>query len=204
MFHVKHEGLTSEAAVLGLQLTGEQADRLLAFEALVANRGAAAGLVSRGDLARLRERHVLDCLRAAGAVEAGDRTAADLGSGGGLPGLVVAIVRPALEVTLIESRTPKTAFLELAVERLGLENVVVRHERVEHVAGPFDLAFARAFANPERSWHAAERLLGPDGRLVYFAGAGFEPDRVPASVTVRILTAPPVASMGPLAIMSRQ
>jgi 16S rRNA (guanine527-N7)-methyltransferase len=204
MFHVKHEGLTSEAAALGLQLTGEQADRLQAFEELLADRGAAAGLVSSGDVARLRERHVLDCLRAAGVVESGDRTAADLGSGGGLPGLVVAIVRPALEVKLIESRTPKTAFLELAVERLGLENVVVRHERVEHASGPFDLAFARAFANPARSWRAAERLLRPGGRLVYFAGASFEPDRVPAGVNVRILTAPPVASMGPLAIMSRQ
>ncbi|HEY7401233.1 MAG TPA: 16S rRNA (guanine(527)-N(7))-methyltransferase RsmG [Actinomycetota bacterium] len=201
---MKHEGLTSQAAELGVSLADDQVARLEAFEQLLTERGAPLGVVSTADVPRLRERHVLDSLRAALAVEADDRYAVDLGSGGGLPGIIVAIARPALSVVLVESRARRAAFLELATERLWLANADVRRSRVEDVRGPFDLAFARAFAGPEGSWRAAAPLLGAAGRLVYFAGTSFRAADVPAGVDVRILTAPPVASRGPLAIMSRQ
>ena len=205
MFHVKHEGLTSAAAALGVDLTGEQVRRLGAFEQLLADRAVALGMIGAADLPRLRERHVLDCLRAASVVARLDRSAADIGSGAGLPGIVIAIVRHGLAVTLVESRQGRAAFLELAAEQLDLPNVTVEHKRVETISESFDLCFARAFADPERSWRAAERLLGPAGRLVYFAGSSFDPDRsVPAGAKAVILPAPPVASAGPLVIMSRQ
>jgi 16S rRNA (guanine527-N7)-methyltransferase len=205
MFHVKHEGLSSEAAAAGVELTSDQCRRLEAYEQLLADRAAALGMISEGDLPRLRERHVLDCLRAVLAVGEEDRAAADLGSGAGLPGIVVAIARPGLSVALIEARRARAAFLELAAERLELTNVSVANQRAEELSESFDLCFARAFADPQRSWRVAKRLLVPSGRLVYFAGSSFDPGQgVPVEVQVVILPAPPVASAGPLVIMSRQ
>lgn len=205
MFHVKHEGLTSASAALGVDLTPQQADRLETFEGLLADRAVSLGLIGEADLPRLRERHVLDCLRAAAVVVASDRSAVDLGSGAGLPGIVVAIACPSLAVTLVESRRGRAAFLELATERLELANATVEPSRVEAVSGSFDLCFARAFADLRTSWRLAERLLHPNGRLVYFGGSTFDPSHiVPEGMDVLILPGPSVASAGPLVIMSRQ
>jgi 16S rRNA (guanine527-N7)-methyltransferase len=113
MFHVKHEGLTSAAAAIGVELTPDQTARLGSYEQLLADRAVAQGMIGDADLPRLRERHVLDCLRAAAVVVDSDRSAVDLGSGAGLPGIVVAIACPALAVTLAESRRGRAAFLEL-------------------------------------------------------------------------------------------
>ena len=201
MFHVKHEGLGSAAAAWGVPLDEGQVDRLAAYERLLASRGGELGLVASGDLDRIRERHLLDSLRGAVAVEPADRLAIDLGSGGGLPGIPVAIARPDLRVILAERRRNRAAFLDLAVAELGLANAEVATGPVERLGARADLAFARAFADAARSWRVAAPLLGPGGRLVYFAGqaatVGIE------GVETRLLP-PPVASAGPLAIMGRQ
>ena len=205
MFHVKHEGLTSSSAALGVELSAEQADRLETFERLLADRAVPMGMIGEADLPRLRERHVLDCLRSATVVATSDRSAVDLGSGAGLPGIVVAIACPALAMTLVESRRSRAAFLELVAERLGLANATVEPSRVEAVSGPFDLCFARAFADLPRSWRVAERLLRPGGRLVYFGGSAFDPSQiVPGGKDAVILPGSSVASAGPLVIMTRQ
>ncbi|MFM7717878.1 MAG: 16S rRNA (guanine(527)-N(7))-methyltransferase RsmG [Actinomycetota bacterium] len=183
-----------------MDLTPEAAGTLLDFEDLLRDRAVPLGLVAEGDAGRIRERHVLDCLRAAGAVGPEDRSGYDLGSGAGLPGLVVAIARPMFHVKLVEVRPKRAAFLELAVERLGLPNASVVVGRVEDLAGPVDLCFARAYAPAEVSWRQAEPLLGPGGRLVYFAGEGAEV-LVPGA---RIeLLGSGLAGCGPLAIISR-
>src|SRR3990172_7871353 len=123
---------------------------------------------SRGeDPDRLRRRHVLDCLRAASVVSSQDLDAYDLGSGAGLPGVVVAIARPDLRITLVEARRRRAAFLELAAQQLHLENVTVAAARLETLIEPVDLCFARALAPLPRAWTLAEPLLRPGGRLVY-------------------------------------
>src|SRR5688572_2485564 len=109
MFHVKHEVWAECAAAVGVELTPEMVSRLESFGTLVRGHGAALGLVGTADLPRLRERHLSDCLRAVAAVRKTDRTAYDLGSGAGLPGIVVGIACPLLEVTLIESRRRRGA-----------------------------------------------------------------------------------------------
>jgi 16S rRNA (guanine527-N7)-methyltransferase len=203
MFHVKHEGLGSAAAAWGVPLDQDQLRRLEAYEALLASRGAELGLISRGDVPRLRERHVLDALRAAVAVEPPDRLAVDLGSGGGLPGIPVAIARPALRVVLAERRRSRAGFLELAVAELGLANVDVAAGPAGALDVRADLVFARAFADAPASWLAAEPLLGPRGRLVYFAGRRAADPGSIRGLRTRVL-APPVASAGALVIMTRQ
>jgi 16S rRNA (guanine527-N7)-methyltransferase len=208
---VKHPAdlsqLQAQAARLGVVLDDERADLMLRYEALLLERGASEGLVSDADLPRLRERHLLDCLRAAVAVRDSDRSSYDLGSGGGLPGIPVAIACPWLTVTLVETRRRRAAFLELAVERLGLPNAPVVVGRIEEIDGHADLAFARALAPPPEAWELAQLVLGAEGRLVYFGGRGLAVQpaaiSVPGARVLEVLTTPFLESAGPLVIMAR-
>jgi 16S rRNA (guanine527-N7)-methyltransferase len=197
MFHVKHEGRPPV-------LDRVQQGRLAAFEKLLRERAVPGGMIAIEDLPRIRERHVEDALRAAAVVEPTDRDGYDLGSGAGLPGVVVAIACPWLGMTLIERRRSRAAFLEMAIEELGLENAVVAATGTETMTARVDVAFARAFAPPDVAWAAAVALLRPAGRLVYFAGERFDPDTdVPVGVAATLMP-PPLARSGPLVIMARQ
>jgi 16S rRNA (guanine527-N7)-methyltransferase len=206
---VKHRpqdlaALRSVSERLGVSIGTDQAGRLLAFERLLRNRAIPMGLIAGSDEPRLRERHVLDCLRAA-AVAGEAASAYDLGSGAGLPGIVVAVAVPALKVALLESRRRRVSFLELAVEELELANVRVIPQRVELVVQEVDLCFARAFAPLRAAWASAVRLLAPGGRLVYFAGSESEWAEIPGDARLlELRTSPVLESAGPLVIMTRQ
>lgn len=181
--------------------------RLLGFERLLANRAVPLGAVARSDAGRIRERHILDCLRAAPYVRTAGM-AYDLGSGAGLPGIVLAIALPEVHVLLVDNRANRAAFLELAVDDLRLSNAEVIAGPVEGLADPAGACLARAFAPLERSWEAAERLLRPRGRLVYFAGrelAEAGTIEVPSgSILESVVRTPVLESAGPLVIMARQ
>lgn len=198
------------ARSIGLAPSGAQLEALAAFEDLLRNRAVRLGLVAARDAPRLRERHLLDCLRAALTVEEGDGHAYDLGSGAGLPGIVLAIACPGLHVTLVESRRRRVAFLELAVRDLGLANAEVDGRRAEVLAAeapgaapPADLCLARALAPAARCWELASPLLRPGGRLVYFAGRGRGTGRLPEGVRARLVEEGMLARWGPLVIMAR-
>jgi 16S rRNA (guanine527-N7)-methyltransferase len=106
-------------------------------------------------------------------------------------------------VRLVEPRRTRVAFLELAVDALGLPNVEVLASRVEDVSGAVDVCFARAFAPARDAWAAAARLLRAGGRLVYFAGAtgaGILPNGPSA---IEVLDSSVLESAGSLIIMSR-
>jgi 16S rRNA (guanine527-N7)-methyltransferase len=176
LFHVKREPSPSDillaASSMGLKLTQGEVDGLLHFMALLTERAGPLGLISRGDISRLYERHVLDSLRAAALFTPEDALAYDLGSGAGLPGIVLAIAVPRCRFVLLEPRRIRVGFLELAVEALELTNVEVTAVRAEEL-GPRrlgDVVTARAFAPLARTWPIASRLLQPSGRLIYFAG----------------------------------
>lgn len=111
----------------------------------------------------------------AGGIEAGPvRRVCDLGSGGGLPGLVVAEAQPAAEVLLLDRRQKRTDFLLRAVSRLGWEHVVVRcadvaeliDEVVRGEIAPFDVVTARGFGPPEFTLRSAAAITHPAGRIV--------------------------------------
>jgi 16S rRNA (guanine527-N7)-methyltransferase len=183
-----------------------QAADLVGFERLIGAHGAERGLVSRADMSRLRERHILDSLRAAAIPSPTTRTAYDIGSGAGLPGIVVAIACPSLHVRLVEPRRNRAAFLESAIDEIGLKNAEVLGVRIEELTDRVDLCLARAVAPLERSWRLARPRLAAGGLLVYFAGSSFEPsdvERLPERGAWDIRPAPPIASGGPLVIISR-
>jgi len=199
---VKHECWGRFA--LPIELDDRQLGVLEAYEGLLRDRAMPLGIVAPADAPRLRERHLLDCLRAAQTVGPDDVTAYDLGSGAGLPGVVVGIACPGLHVTLVERRRSRAAFLELVVERLKLGNVSVFPGRAQDLMESVDLCFARAFADPVMSWSVAEPRLLPRGRLAYFAGEGFEPSAMPDGVVATIVPASSLARSGLVVIMSRQ
>ncbi len=185
------------AEALQLQLDAAQAELLLAYSSLLQERAIPLGMVSRSDSGRLLERHVLDSLRAAPIVrDLGAARVCDLGSGAGLPGVVLAVALAQVDLVLTEARTRRAAFLELAVERLGLGNATVHAGRVEDLDLRFDVCTARAFGPMAQSWEAARRMLDPGGALVFFAGVTERtPDALPGAAILRI--APGAAPPGP-------
>jgi 16S rRNA (guanine527-N7)-methyltransferase len=204
VFHVKHEGWGPAAAALEIALSPEAISRLDRYEALLLERGAPMGVVAPGDLPRLRERHLLDCLRAAPLID-NAASAYDLGSGGGLPGVVIAIACPDLEITLVDVRRNRAAFLEAVVKELDLTHVSVYARRAETLKARVDVCLARAFKPARASWTVASALLAPGGRLIYWAGESFDPQiDVPEGVAVELFRTPALARSGALAIMSPQ
>jgi 16S rRNA (guanine527-N7)-methyltransferase len=162
-------------------------------------------MVASSDAGHLRERHVLDSLRAVPHIRAGPLAVLDLGSGAGLPGIPVAIARPDLTLTLVEPRQARAAFLELAVERLRLVNVTVlprpaEELRIEAVA----VVLARGFRAPSRTWMTARDLLSPSGELIYWAGTTFRGDQLPDDARIVAIGHPALESGGPIVIMTRQ
>jgi 16S rRNA (guanine527-N7)-methyltransferase len=205
-FHV-NQRLPQDAARMGISLDAVAVHRLGTLEVLLTNRAAELGLISEADAPRVYERHILDCLRVVPLVGE-DHTLMDLGTGAGLPGLVVSCALPDMAVVLVDSRRRAGAFLELAAERLRL-SVQIRIRRAEELDVRVDACTARAFGPLDRSWEAAYPSLRPGGRLIYFAGSGVsDPEAAaravdrpapPSSITVD----PVVASSPPLVIMIR-
>jgi len=197
------EALRAQAGSLGVALEPSQASRLIRFEQLLLDRAIPLGMVSSSDTTRIRKRHILDSLRAAPIVQ-GDDLAADLGSGAGLPGVVVAIALPRIRMLLVERRPRRAAILELVVEELGLSNATVFAGRVVELPERVDVALARAFAPPEEAWAQARQVLRPGGRLVYFAGAATAIPAAPEGSAMLEVQTPVLESSGALVIMTRQ
>jgi len=203
MFHVKHEGWDGAADLVGIALDALAQSRLALFESLLLERALPMGMVASNDAPRIRERHLLDSLRAAPLLpEAG--VACDLGSGAGLPGLVLSIARPDLSWVLIEVRRNRAAFLMDAIVALELDDVVVHARRAETFHQKVDVCTARAFAPVAATWAAAEPMLAPEGFLVYWAGSSFDETRdVPDGISARLFRSAGLAPSGPLVIMTR-
>jgi 16S rRNA (guanine527-N7)-methyltransferase len=178
----------------------------LRYTELLERRALALGLVAEGEAGRIYGRHVLDSLRAVRHIERSDALVYDLGSGAGLPGIVLAAAIPGCSFELVEARHRAAAFLEWAVGELDLKNARVAVTRAERMGQPADVATARAFGPLQRCWEVAAPLLRPGGRLIYFGGRRF---REPEEVThperpARISLDPSVENAGPLVIMARK
>lgn len=147
------------------------ADELGRLVALV--RASPHNLLSPRGLDELETRHVPECLALAHRLPEGPAHVLDVGSGGGFPGLVIAIARPDLEVSLIEATTKKAQFLSDTASELGLR-VDVHNDRAEHLVGSlgarFDLVTARAVAPLERLLEWTVPFLRPGGALYAVKG----------------------------------
>jgi len=142
------------------------------FARLLADQGVLRGLIGPREVPRLWERHLLNCALLGRAIPEG-QDVADIGSGAGLPGLVLAISRPDLDVTLVEPLSRRTTFLVEAVATLELTNVEVIRARAEELHGlrEFTAVTSRAVAPLERLLRWSMPLVRPGGALVAMKGS---------------------------------
>jgi 16S rRNA (guanine527-N7)-methyltransferase len=151
-------------------LLGDHMSALVRYADLLADAGVVRGLIGPREVPRMWERHLLNCAVVAELFAPGSRLV-DVGSGAGLPGIVLAICRPDLHVVLVEPLLRRTTFLIEAVDALSLDNVRVERVRAEKMAGDVDAVTARAVAPLDRLARWTLPLLRPGGQLVALKGA---------------------------------
>jgi 16S rRNA (guanine527-N7)-methyltransferase len=141
------------------------------YAALLAGPGVERGLLGPREAPRLWERHLLNCAGLTELIEPGQRVL-DIGSGAGLPGIVLAIRRADVEVVLVEPLLRRATFLSEVVEALGLGNASVRRGRAEELAGKVqaEVVTARAVAPLDRLGAWTLPLLVTGGRLLALKG----------------------------------
>ena len=142
------------------------------YAALLASEGVLRGLIGPREVPRLWDRHLVNCGLLAPLIPEGVRVA-DLGSGAGLPGLVLALARPDLRVTLIEPMARRVAFLNEACAELGVEGVTVARGRAEDFPErhAFDVVTSRALAPLPRLLAWSLPLVAPGGAVLAMKGS---------------------------------
>lgn len=156
------------------------------FAALLATDATVRGLIGPREVPRLWERHLLNCALVTDLVTPAS-SVCDIGSGAGLPGLVMAIRRPDLQVSLVEPLLRRTTFLEEAVETLGLTNVAVVRARAEELHGRelFDVVTSRAVAPMERLARWSLPLVRSGGLFLAMKGSSVQAELDTASSVIR-------------------
>lgn len=162
--------LVAGITALELDLPAAAEDQLLAYLALLEKWNRVHNLTAVREADRMVSHHLLDSLAVVPYFQAG--RVLDAGSGGGLPGIPLAITRPNLEVTLIDSIAKKTAFLLQAKAELGLGNVSVTTSRVEafQPEAGFSAITSRAFSDLKEFVTLTRHLLAPGGRWLAMKG----------------------------------
>jgi 16S rRNA (guanine527-N7)-methyltransferase len=158
------------AAVFGAEL-----GRAARYAELLAGPGVERGLIGPREAARLWDRHLMNCAAVAELVPH-PSSVIDLGSGAGLPGIVLAMLLPDSRVILLEPMARRAAFLDESVRELALGNAEVRRGRAEEMAGRLvaDVVTARAVAPMDRLAGLALGLVRPGGMVLAIKGTGAE------------------------------
>jgi 16S rRNA (guanine527-N7)-methyltransferase len=161
---------------------------------LLTREGVLRGLIGPREVPRLWERHLVNCALLGRALGP-NLDVCDIGSGAGLPGLVLALVRPDLQVTLVEPLLRRTTFLEEAVVQLSLSNVEVIRARAEELHGhrEFTVVTSRAVAPLDRLLTWSLPLVRPGGELIAMKGSSVQAEIEQSAAVLRKFGAGPVA-----------
>lgn len=190
--------LMAGAAALGLSLPDVTAGRLLAYLRLIAQWNRVYNLTAVRDPEAMLTQHLLDCLAIVPALRRGLAARAgqgavpaqrvlDVGSGAGLPGVVLAICQPDWHVTCVDAVAKKASFIRQVAAELGLPNLQASHQRVEAMSEPpFDLITSRAFATLADFVTLTRERLAPGGCWVAMKARLSDDERaaVPKDVAV--------------------
>lgn len=168
--------LHSGAAAMGLSLSDGQVERLLQYLQLFHKWNKTYNLSAIRDIDSQLDRHLLDSLSVVPYLDETHQRVIDVGTGGGLPGMVLAIVFPERHFTLLDSAGKKTRFLFQVKTQLGLDNVQVENRRVESFQPDtlYDGVISRAFASLKDMTDGCHHLLQPSG--VFYAMKGIYPE----------------------------
>ena len=206
MTHPLHAELTQGLSALGLPLAPETEQRLLDYLDLIARWNKVYNLTAVRDPQDMLRQHLLDCLAAVPLLDAaeaarGDGRAPwrilDVGSGAGLPGVVLAIVRPQWQVTCVDTVAKKASFIRQVGVELGLPNLQAVHQRVEAMdTPPFDLITSRAFASLADFITLTRERLAPQGQWAAMKAHLTEDERAAVPPDVQITGVSPLAVPG--------
>lgn len=184
--------LQEGSTALGLNLDGAQLQGLLAYLDLLQKWNKVYNLTAVRDPMQMLRHHLLDSLAAVTPLRrellshghaAGARLL-DVGSGGGLPGVVFAICCPEVQVTCVDAVAKKAAFVRQVAAALGLENLQANHARVEQLPGSFDVVCSRAFAALPDFVDWTSALVAPNG--LWMAMKGQHPTEEIAALPVSV------------------
>jgi 16S rRNA (guanine527-N7)-methyltransferase len=175
--------LSAGLTALGTPLSAAAQQKLLAFRDLLLKWNKTYNLTALRDPAQAISHHLLDSLAILPHVS--DGALLDVGSGGGLPGIPLAIAKPELAVSMVDTVQKKTTFLQQAVIELQLKNVTVHHARAEEMPGQYAQISSRAFAEIPLFIQLTRHLLAPGGR--WLAMKGVRPDAEIAALPADIL-----------------
>lgn len=179
--------LSAGVQEMGLALNEAQIDQMLAYLALLSKWNAVYNLTAIRDPQEMVKQHLLDSLSAAPAFTDA-RNVLDVGAGGGLPGMMLAIAYPQTRISMIDTVSKKTAFLSQAKAELGLSNVTVFTGRVEQleVTEKFDVITSRAFSELCNFINWSGHLLAEGGQFIAMKGVApaQEIERLPAGWAV--------------------
>jgi len=183
---VKHSEIEPEPAVAA-QLCGAGIERVRQFAHDLGTRGEELGLIGPDEARRLWSRHILNCALLgpeipSTGVSGGRTSVADVGSGAGLPGLIIAMIRPDVDVTLIEPLERRTRWLDEQVANLGLSNVTVFTGRAEDFSPrrSFDLVTARAVKSLKGLVPLVTPLVVVGGKIALLKGQRIETEMTEA------------------------
>jgi len=167
------------------ELFGDRIEVARAFTHDLAQYGEELGLIGPLEAERLWSRHVVNCVLMAPLLRPG--RVGDVGSGAGLPGLVLAIARPDVHLVLIEPMERRTDWLTAESDRLGLENVTVLRGRAEDVRPDplLDQVTARAVSALSKLVPLCAPLLAPGGEMLFMKGARVDDEVVAAEKALR-------------------
>lgn len=205
--HPERIKLESALARLGLDVGSEAIDKLLDYMVQLKEWSGTYNLVAPRERGFLLTRHLLDSLSIANWLQPGDLL--DIGTGAGLPGLPLAIIKPDMNVTLVDSAGKKIRFIRHVARTLKLTNIRPLHQRVEDLAETekFSNITSRAFASLKQFVEAARPCADENTRLLAMKGAypGEELEELPAWVNVQSvesLTVPYLHAERHLVLMS--
>jgi 16S rRNA (guanine527-N7)-methyltransferase len=170
--------LADGIAEMGLDVSAEQQGKLMAYLQLMHKWNAVYNLTSLRDPMQMVTHHLLDSLAAVPAF-LGARNVLDVGAGGGLPGIVLAITRPDMKVAMIDTVHKKTAFLTQVKTELALANVTVHTMKVQDLAvsDKFDVITSRAFADLSDFVNWSGHLLQEGGKFIALKGVAPSEER---------------------------
>jgi len=179
--------------------SSERLSLIEAYAASLATDGVVRGLIGPREAPRLWERHLLNCAVLAEVIPEG-ATVCDVGSGAGLPGMVLAIARPDLAVTLVEPLLRRSTYLTEVSEQLELSTVEVVRARADELHGKrrFDVVTSRAVAPLERLLGWSMPLVAPEGSLLAMKGSSISDEIADAAGVLARLgcTEPVVLELG--------
>jgi len=157
----------------GIIIPSDFIDKAELYNDLITSWSARMNIVSKNDLGFLLERHILDSLTPINFIPEAGRLI-DIGSGGGFPAVPIALIRPRLEITLLESQHKKILFLKEIQRRLELKNISIVESRLEKFESdiPFDVATVRALPQWENYIQRIKDILAASGKIIYYEKRG--------------------------------